>query len=107
MPEGASPDVQPLPSQRDRFLVDDSIAYFNTAALSPLLRSVHAAAVTAADRRGRPWEFDAGDWFPDRGAFRRRVATLMRAPPDSVALIPATSYGLATVTRNATAKPGD
>jgi selenocysteine lyase/cysteine desulfurase len=98
---------QPLTSQRDKFLVDDTVAYFNTAAMSPLLRSVHAAALAALDNRARPWALGAADWFPDVERLRERAATLINAAPDQVALVPASSYGLAVVTRNMTAKPGD
>jgi selenocysteine lyase/cysteine desulfurase len=100
-------DIAPLTSQRDKFLVDDEFAYFNTSAVSPLLASVREAAVAALDKRGRPWELHAADWFPDVTRLRDRFGTLIGSPADNVALIPATSYGLAAVARNVTAKPGD
>jgi selenocysteine lyase/cysteine desulfurase len=100
-------DIAPLTSQRDKFLVDDEFAYFNTSAVSPLLASVREAAVAALDKRGRPWELHAADWFPDVTRLRDRFGTLIGSPTDNVALIPATSYGLAAVARNVTAKPGD
>jgi selenocysteine lyase/cysteine desulfurase len=107
MAEGSQNANRPLTSQRDKFLIDNAVAYFNTAAMSPLLRSVHAAAVSALDDRARPWALRAADWFPDVERLRDRVATLINAEPDEVALIPATSYGLAVVARNLSAKPGD
>lgn len=99
--------ADPLPSQRGKFVVDDDYAYFNTAAVSPLLRGVRAAAVAALDKRGTPWHLHAADWFPDVDALRSRLAQLVNATVDEIALIPATSYGLAVVARNVTASPGD
>ena len=99
--------AEPLPDQRNKFLVDDAIAYFNTSAVSPLLRSVHAAASAALDRRGRPWELHAEDWFPDVELLRQRFGQLMAADAESIAMVPATSYGLAAVARNVKARPGD
>src|SRR5436190_2006343 len=99
--------VTSLSSQREKFLVDDAVAYFNTAAVSPLLRTVRDAAAAALDKRGRPWELRAADWFPDVEQLRGRLARLINSTADEVALIPATSYGLAVVARNVTAKPGE
>jgi selenocysteine lyase/cysteine desulfurase len=99
--------AEPLAGQRPKFEVDDEVAFFNTANLSPLLRSVHAAGEAALDRRAKPWSIASADWFSDVEALRARFARLVNASPDDIALVPATSYGLAVVARNVTAGPGD
>src|SRR2546423_5620797 len=107
---GVSEPAQPttlLAGQRDKFIVDDDVAYFNTAAMAPVLHEVHAAGEAALRRRSEPWWMTAADWFPDVERLRSRVATLINASEDEVALVPATSYGLATLARNLTAGPGD
>jgi selenocysteine lyase/cysteine desulfurase len=96
-----------LSDQRSKFEVDDEVAYFNTASLSPLLRSVRAAGGEALDRRAKPWTISAPDWFTGVEELRSRFARLIGGTPDDVALIPATSYGLSVAARNLTAKPGD
>lgn len=96
-----------LTDQRARFEVDDEVAYFNTANLSPLLRSVRAAGEQALERRARPWTISAPDWFAEAEELRSRFARLVGGSVDDVALVPATSYGLAVAARNLTAKPGD
>jgi selenocysteine lyase/cysteine desulfurase len=98
---------QPLEAQREKFVVDDAIAYFNTAAMAPMLHSVHDAGIAALRRRSEPWSITAADWFPDVERLRSRFARLINAADDDVALVPATSYGLATLSRNLTAGPGD
>jgi selenocysteine lyase/cysteine desulfurase len=97
----------PLADQRPKFEVDDEVAFFNTANLSPLLSSVRVAGEAALDRRARPWSISSADWFTDVEALRARFATLVNATPDDVALVPATSYGLAVMARNLTAGPGE
>ncbi len=96
-----------LADQRAKFQVDDEVAYFNTASLSPLLRSVRAAGDEALDRRAKPWTISAPDWFADVEELRARFARLIGSTADDVALVPATSYGLSVAARNITAAPGD
>ena len=96
-----------LADQRAKFQVDDEVAYFNTASLSPLLRSVRAAGDEALDRRAKPWTISAPDWFADVEELRARFARLIGSTADDVALVPATSYGLSVAAHNLTAGPGD
>jgi selenocysteine lyase/cysteine desulfurase len=93
--------------QRSRFELDERVAYFNTANLSPLLRDVRGAGEAALERRARPWDISPADWFSDVEELRARFARLINADADGVALVPATSYGLAVVARNVAAAPGD
>jgi len=99
--------ARPLPDQRAKFEVDDDVAYFNTASLSPVLRSARAAGEAALVRRARPWTIAAADWFTDVEELRSRFARLIGGTADDVAIVPATSYGLAVAARNLTARPGD
>ena len=99
--------AQLLSDQRAKFEVDDEVAYFNTAALSPLLLSVRAAGEEALARRARPWTISAPDWFSDAEQLRSRFAQLIGGTADDVALVPATSYGLSVAARNLRAGPGD
>jgi selenocysteine lyase/cysteine desulfurase len=96
-----------LPDQRAKFEVDDDVAYFNTASMSPLLRNALLAGQEALDRRARPWTITAPDWFADVEELRARFARLLGGTADDIALVPATSYGLAVAARNLTAGPGD
>jgi len=49
----------------------------------------------------------AADWFNDVERLRDAYAAILGADRDGVALIPATSYGLAIAARNVTAGAGD
>ncbi len=107
MTHETSAGIQLLPDQRASFEVDDEVAYFNTATLSPLLRSVHAAGADALARRAKPWTISSPDWFSEAEQLRSCFARLIGGAADDIALIPATSYGLAVVARNLRAAPGD
>ncbi|MGN6170057.1 MAG: aminotransferase class V-fold PLP-dependent enzyme [Solirubrobacteraceae bacterium] len=86
--------------QRAAFNVPAEIAYFNVASVAPQLRAVRAAGMAALERRGRPWTISASDWFVDAERLRSLFAALVGADGDGVALVPATSYGLAVAARN-------
>jgi selenocysteine lyase/cysteine desulfurase len=96
-----------LGSQRDLFDVPEEIAYFNTANMSPLLRSVRRAGESGLARRAAPWNISASDWFTDVERLRSAFATLVGSDADGIGLVPSTSYGLAVAARNLTAREGD
>jgi selenocysteine lyase/cysteine desulfurase len=94
-------------SRRDLFAVPRDVAYFNTASLSPQLHAVRAAGDAALDRRARPWTIVADDWFADVERLRGLFGALIGADADGVALVPATSYGIAVAARNLPLRTGD
>ncbi len=95
-----------IASQRAAFDVPAEIAYFNTASLAPQLRAVRAAGEKALERKGRPWTISASDWFADVERLRSLFAVTVGAGADGVALVPATSYGLAVAARNLPLRAG-
>jgi selenocysteine lyase/cysteine desulfurase len=101
------PATSQLSNQRPLYDLEPGVAYFNTANLSPLLRSVREAGEAAVERRTEPWTVTAHDWFADVETLRARFASIVGASAESVALVPATSYGLAVAARNLTASPGE
>jgi selenocysteine lyase/cysteine desulfurase len=96
----AGPPTRFIGAQREAFNVPAEIAYFNTASLAPQLRAVRAAGEAALERRGQPWTIAATDWFADIERLRSMFAQVIGAESDGVAIVPATSYGLAIAARN-------
>jgi selenocysteine lyase/cysteine desulfurase len=94
-------------SQRHQFEIPDGVVFLNTASLAPQLRSVRAAGEAALDRRAAPWEIAAADWFSEAERLRGLFARVIGADADGVALVPASSYGLAVAAANLEAGPGD
>ena len=97
---------RPLPVQRELFDIPEDVAYFNCASLAPQLRASAEAATAALARRARPWTIASGDWFTEAEERRSLFARLTGLDPEGVALVPATSYGLAVAAANLTARPG-
>ncbi len=97
---------RPLPVQRELFDIPDDVAYFNCANLAPQLESARTAAEAAWRRRARPWLIRSDDWFTEAEERRTLFARLAGVDAEGVALVPATSYGLAVAAANLTAVPG-
>jgi selenocysteine lyase/cysteine desulfurase len=100
-------DRPPLPNQRHLFEIPDDLVYFNCASQAPQLRSVRAAGEQALARRAAPWAIQADDWFAEVEELRALFARLIGTDRDGVALVPATSYGLAVAAQNVGASEGD
>jgi selenocysteine lyase/cysteine desulfurase len=96
----------PLPVQRELFDIPNDVAYFNCANIAPLLRSAREAAAAAWQRRAHTWLIGSDDWFTEAEERRSLFARLAGVDADGVALVPATSYGLAVAAANLTAAPG-
>lgn len=97
----------PLPSQRNLFDLPEGVAYLNCAYMSPQLRSVTEAGLTAVPRKARPWERTVPDgWFADPEALRTAAARLMGGAADGVALVPSVSYAIATAAANVPVRGG-
>jgi len=104
----AGPAASPgtLPAQRELFDLPDDVAYFNCASLAPLLKAAVEAGAAAVARRARPWLLGGEDWFSGAEERRALFARLAGLDPEGVALVPATSYGLAVAAANLDARPG-
>lgn len=102
----ASGEARPLAVQRNLFEIPDDVAYFNCASLAPQLKAARQAAEGALERRAHPWLIRGDDWFTEVEQRRGLFARLAGVDADGVALVPATSYGLAVAASNLRAEPG-
>jgi selenocysteine lyase/cysteine desulfurase len=96
-----------LPNQRHLFDIPEDIAYLNCAAMTPQMRSVRTAGEAALTRNAQPWKIRAEDWFSESEELRQLFARIIGASAESVAIIPASSYGLAIAAANLQAGPED
>lgn len=95
-----------IPIQRHLFDIPADVAYFDCAYLSPLLRDVRAAGERGLARKSHPWDVQRKDFFEEVEAARALFARLIGAEAGDVALIPATSYGMAVAGANLALGPG-
>ena len=87
--------------RRDLLDVPDDVAYLNTAYIGPAPRAALKVAHEVIDsRRARPWNTAASDFFSEADEARIVAAKLFGADSEGVAIVPATSYGIATAARN-------
>jgi len=96
-----------LACQRELFDIPREVAYLNCAYMSPLLRSSVAAGRGAFAGKLHPWTTTPPDFFRELEEARSLFGQLIDASSDDVALIPATSYGLAVAARNLPLGPGE
>lgn len=95
-----------IPNQRHLFDLPEDVAYFRCAAASPLLRDALAAGQSGLAKKARPWLLGAEESRRQPEQVRTRVAALIEAEPDDIALVPSASYGLSTAAANLTIGPG-
>lgn len=85
---------------RALFDIPRDVAFFNVAALGPVMKASTAAANEALARRGQPWRVAATDWFTLAERRRAAFGDLLETAADNIALVPAASYGFAVAAAN-------
>jgi selenocysteine lyase/cysteine desulfurase len=87
--------------QKHLFSLSDDHHYLNCSFLSPLLKRVEEAGIQGIKGKNRPWETTPDHFFEDSNILRSLFAKLVNAPnAKDIAIMPAVSYGLATVAKN-------
>jgi selenocysteine lyase/cysteine desulfurase len=89
-----------LTCQRAAFSLPPDLHYLNCAYMGPLPRVSQQEGIAAVARKGNPSTIAAADFFTEADEARRLFAQLVHADAARVAIIPAASYGFATVARN-------
>src|SRR5580765_905397 len=79
---------------RKRFPVTQSSTYLNAAAAGPLSRATHAAATEYYEQMRDDGDTHWDEWLEKREVVRRKVAALINAEPDEIALTTNTSSGM-------------
>src|SRR5215208_6068414 len=96
-----------LKCQSEQFSLPRDIHYLNCAYLGPLPRVAEQAGIAAVSRKSNPSSIAPADFFSDTEVVRALFAELVHAgDPSRIALIPAVSYGVATVARNTAVAAG-
>ncbi len=97
-----------LACQRDLFGLPDDSVFLNTAYMGPQLRAASAAGVQALLAKENPPSVLGADFFHPVEEVKRLFAQIVNAPStQDIALVPAVSYGMATVAANLKLWPGD
>lgn len=89
------------------FSLPDDHHYINCSYLSPLSKAVEEAGIRGIKSKKHPWEISPNYFFEDSNTLRSLFAQLVNAPnADDIAIMPAVSYGLATVAKNIDSRKG-
>jgi selenocysteine lyase/cysteine desulfurase len=87
--------------QRHLFSIPEDHHYLNCAYFSPLLKSVEKAGKKGINQKRAPWHIKTEGFFKDSDKLRSLFARLINVENEnSIALLPSTSYGMATVANN-------
>lgn len=89
-----------LACQKSLFSLPEDIHYLNCAYKGPLLKSAEWAAVRALKAARNPATTQPEDFFAGAAKARQLFATLINGTAEEIAIIPSTSYGMATVVHN-------
>ncbi len=95
-----------LHCQQELFSLDPDVHYLNCAYKAPLLKSAEEAAKKALIRDRNPFKIQGPDFFEDAKIIRQEFAKLIQTKEENIAIIPSTSYGLASVFKNLKCGPG-
>ncbi|HKK46465.1 MAG TPA: aminotransferase class V-fold PLP-dependent enzyme [Balneolaceae bacterium] len=94
--------------QKHLFSLDENHHYLNCSYLSPLLKSVEEAGIKGIRLKKQPWEISPEDFFKDSNKLRSLFADVIHSEnANSIGIMPAVSYGLATVAKNLDPKKGN
>ena len=85
---------------RALFGLPEGIAYLNCAALAPTLAPACEAGLRGMMARARPWSLSPEKLTAEVGRARSLFAGLIGASTRDIAIVPATSYGIAVAARN-------
>jgi selenocysteine lyase/cysteine desulfurase len=88
------------------FEIPEGITYLNCSYMSPQLKSVAVAGLDAVRIKSMPWTLTAAEWFTSTEQLRALAGNVLGTGTDSVAIIPAASYGLAIAAANVTVSAG-
>jgi selenocysteine lyase/cysteine desulfurase len=89
-----------LPDQRALFDIPEDVVYINCAYLSPNLKAQREIGRWAIERKVHPWTIEWRHFYEDVERARVLFARLINASADDIAIVAATSYGVATASQN-------
>jgi len=86
--------------QKHLFSLPSDHHYINCSYLSPLLKKVEEAGIKGIRSKNRPWETTPDQFFTQSNTLRSVFAKLINAEQQDITIMPAVSYGMATVAKN-------
>lgn len=96
-----------LTCQKQHFSLSNEVTYLNCSYMSPTPKRVEAAGIAGLSKKNEPYLIGIPDFFDPVANLKRLFATLINVTdPESIAIIPSVSYGMASVVKNVKVRPG-
>lgn len=95
-----------LDCQRELFDLSRSIAYLDAAYMSPIPKTSVAAGMAGTAVKAAPWKMSIRSYYDDVEEARALAASMIKADADDIAVVAATSYGIAVAAANVPVEPG-
>ncbi|QKC95565.1 aminotransferase class V-fold PLP-dependent enzyme [Mesorhizobium sp. NZP2298] len=95
-----------LNCQRDLFSIPRETAYLDAAYMSPIPIAAVAAGEAGVRVKAEPWKMTIASYYDEVEHARRLAASMVGAAADDVAIVAATSYGMAIAAANVAVPPG-
>jgi len=89
-----------IPNQKSIFNIPGDVIYLNCAFMSPGLKSINEAGVSAVHKRNEPWTLKVKDWFEPAEELKTLFASIINTKKRNIALVPSVSYGIAVAKQN-------
>ena len=89
-----------LGSQRDHFSIPSSIAYLDAAYMSPIPTAALEAGRAGVATKSAPWVMTINSYYDEVEEARGLAAAMIKATPDDISIVAATSYGIAIAAAN-------
>jgi selenocysteine lyase/cysteine desulfurase len=89
-----------LASQRHLFAIPDGVTYLDAAYMSPTPNVATEAGARGAEVKAAPWDMTITNYYDEVERTRELAAGMIGAGADDIAMIPATSYGIALAAQN-------
>lgn len=89
-----------LDCQRDKFALPQGTAYLDAAYMSPIPLAALEAGLAGAAIKSAPWTMTIASYYDEVEEARGLAARLIGAKPDDIAVVAATSYGMAVAAAN-------
>lgn len=95
-----------LECQRGLFALPEGIAYLDAAYMSPIPKRAIEAGARGAAVKAEPWRMTIRSYYDEAEEARGLAAQVIGAQTGDIAVIGATSYGMATAAKNVPVAPG-
>lgn len=89
-----------LDNQKSLFSLPEDLHFLNCASRAPLLNEAQALGIAGLRRQIVPQSLPPEDYSRESEELRTRVAGLINASPDAIAITPSVSYGVAIAEHN-------